>query len=192
MNTKEMVTVDDLIQAYLRFKDWICEEIERSAYSAKEMLIMQELFGTSYVKFPAGLPTESYADVCAFMKNRDDVHARFMVALYFPENGQLDALLEEELRLGFISEVHYFMPISQAIMQTAASVRPDNETGNPIFDEEIMEDQFQETDEATVETIRRFVIAEHPEIEFMTFPREKLYAMGLPRTTPDAICQVLN
>lgn len=181
------VTLDDLVRSYLRFKDWMGHDTEHSAYCAKEIIVMQALFGTAYITVPPVLVTASYEELLACMEKRQITMRRFIDAVHTPSDyDKVDDLLEELNKSNFTSGVHYFTTLFEAIMQTAASARQNDEQepGNLVIDEEPLEDHFEESNEATFESIRDFIITEYPKTEFMSFPKERLHSLGLPRSAP--------
>ncbi len=187
MHITDSVALDDLVRSYLRFKDWMDHDTEHSAYCAKEIIAMQALFGTAYVKVPSDLITASYEELLACMEERQVTLEMFTEAIHTSaDEDETRGLLMELEKSSFKSNVHYFTTLFEAILQTSASIRQDDEKelGNLVLDEEPLEDHFEESNEATFESIRAFIVTEHPETEFMNFSTEKLYSLGLPRLAP--------
>ena len=187
MQINDTVTVDDLVRSYLRYKDWMDHDTEHSAYCAMDIILMQVLFGTTCIKVPPNLVDASYEELLACMEKRQVTLAMFIDAAHesIGEN-ETDHFLSELEMSTFKSEVHYFTTLFEAILQTAESVRQDDEQ-EPSYlelDEEPLEDHFAEPDDATLETIRAFILTQHPRTEFMSFPAAKLHRMGLPTSAP--------
>lgn len=185
------LNLDDLIRAYLRFKDWMdYDESDRSAYCAKEIIVMQQLFGTAYVTAPAELVTASFEDLLRAMEKRRAVLGLLIDAIHgSTEGSEIDDLLSEVDRTSFKSTVHYFTSLHQAIWQTAESAITDVGLGQEelVLDTEPIDDHFDEVTEAAFEDIRAFIVSEHPKIELMSFPAERAYDLGLPRRAPEPI-----
>lgn len=184
------VNLNDLIRAYIRFKDWMDYEAERSAYSAKEIVVMQALFGTGYIIVPPELIDASYEELLDAMESRQTLLVALSEALYDPTSeGKFDDLQLEVDKSTFRSTVHYFTTLYEAIYHAADNVSFEDESDpeNHTIDNEPFDDHFDEVDEAMFEEVRNFIISEHPKIELMAFPVEKAYALGLPRQVPDPI-----
>lgn len=181
------VTLDDLVHSYLRYKNWMDYDTEHSAYCAKEIIVMQALFGTAYITAPPFLVTVSYEELLACMEKRQVTMGMFSDAVHTQtDRDTFDNLLEELTKSSFTSGVHYFTTLFEAVMQTAASARQNDEQerGNLLLDEEPLQDHFEEPNEATFEIIKNFIITEYPKTEFMSFSKERLHGLGLPRSAP--------
>ena len=184
------VTLDDLISAYIRFKEWMDYDTERSAYCAKEIAIMQTLFGTAYIKVPTVLLDATHEEMLNVMEERQAaLSALAGVVDASAEEDEIDDLLREVDRTTFRSTVHYFITLHEAIWQAVESVsfEDESDTEKYTIDAEPFEDHFEEVTEDLFEDIHAFIISEHPEIELMSFPVEKLYELGLPRRAPEPI-----
>ena len=184
---KDNLDLDDLIRAYLRFKEWMDYDAERSAYSAKEIIVMQKLFGTSYVTVPANLVTASHEKLLSVMDKR----ISDMCALTGAVDDLSDECVASELlkvvdETSFKSSVHYFAPLFQALWQGIRNAGFDVESGQDLWtvDHEPLEDYFDEVEEPPFEETRAFIISEHPRIGSVCFSREMLYALGLPKQSP--------
>ena len=186
----DSVSLNDLIMAYLRFKEWMDYDTERSAYCAKEIAIMQALFGTSYIKVPFVLLGATHEELLNAMEERQAKLTALAGAVdASAEEDEIADLLRDVDRTTFRSTVHYFITLHEAIWQAAESVSFEDES-NPekyTIDNEPFEDHFEEVNEALFEDIRAFIISEHPEIKSITFPVEKVYTLGLPRHVPEPI-----
>jgi hypothetical protein len=184
------INLDDLVRAYVRFRDWMDYDAERSAYSAKEIITMQQLFKTAYVVIPRALRNATYEELATIMQHRQALLASFTEEIYNPgSEGVFDDLRLEIDKSTFRTTVHYFTTLHEAIWQAADSITFDDESApeNYSIDSEPFDEHFDEVDEATFDDIRAFIISEHPGIEQVTFPVENAYALGLPRQIPDPI-----
>jgi len=184
------INLDDLIRAYVRFRDWMDYDAERSAYSAKEAIVMQQLFKTVYVVAPPALRNATYEELATIMQHRQALLASFTEETYNPSSkGVFDDLRWEIDKSTFRTTVHYFTTLHEAIWQAADSISFDDASApeNYSIDSEPFDEHFDEVDEASFDDIRSFIISEHPGIEEVTFPVEKAYALGLPRQVPDPI-----
>ncbi|MBI3373618.1 MAG: hypothetical protein HY017_17980 [Betaproteobacteria bacterium] len=189
MDTRQ-IQLNDLILAYLRYKNWMDYDTVHSAFCAEEIIVMQALFGTAYIKVPAALITASYEELLACMDKRQATLRMQTDAVYSSTyEDQIDDILKELEKSALKSELHYFTALHEATMRTAASARWDieQESGKLALDKEPLEDYYEKSDEATIERIRTLIIAEHPEIESMSFPVEKLRDMGLPKQPPEPV-----
>ena len=181
------VTFDDLVRAYFRYKEWMDYDLERSAYCAKEIIVMQSLFGTAYVRVPSAVASASYEELLTFMENRfATMEARNDVVYGSSDEGELRDLDAQLHRTSFRSDVQEFMTLHEALEIATSSARRSDE-GEIIVDDEPFDDCFAPVDDATYERIRAFIVSEHPEIEAKSFPAEKVYTLGLPRQPPDPI-----
>lgn len=184
------INLDDLIHTYVRFRDWMDYDAERSAYSAKEVTVMQQLFKTAYVIAPHSLTDATYEELAKVMEHRQALLISLNEELYNPSGeGVFDDLRLEIDKSTFRTTVHYFTTLHEAIWHAADSVTFDDEPApeNYSIDSEPFDDHFDEVDEAAFDDIRAFIISEHPGIEQVTFPVENAYALGLPRQVPDPI-----
>ncbi len=178
------VTTDDLIKVYLRFKEWMDYDHERSPYCAMEVKVFQELFGTAYVVVPRALTNATYADMQEAMHERlaliDEMHD----AIYNPaEDGKFERVLQEMDKTTFRSTVHYFQTLHEAITQMTDSVVVDESGELQSIDDEPMEDYLDQSD-ALFDEVHDFILSEHPELKTVSFPLERVYALGLPRNPP--------
>jgi len=183
----DTVTVDDLVRSYLRYKDWMGYDVEHSAYCAMDIIVMQALFGTAYIKVPAHLVAASYEQLLAAMEERRVTMRRYIDAVHeFADESDTNDILMELEKTSFKSEVHYFTTLFEVVRQAAASAHQveEDDPKSIVIDESIIEDHFEEMDEASFESIKAFIVGEHPKVEFMSFPTERLHRMGLPRTAP--------
>lgn len=165
-------------------------DAERSAYSAKEVIIMQQLFKTAYVVVPSDLREAIYEELVAAMEHRQTLLSTLTREIDEPSGtGLFDDLRLEVDKSTFRTTIHYFTTLHEAIWHAADSVIFDDESSpeNYSIDSEPFDDHFDEVDEATFDDIRDFIVSEHPGIEQVTFPVEKAYALGLPRQIPDPI-----
>ena len=181
------VGVDDLVRSYLRYKDWMDHDAESSAYCVKEVIVMQELFGTAYIKAPPNLASASYEELLACMEKRQDTLCKFTYATHTPEHEDgIDDIYQEIEKTQFRSEVHYFVTLFEALMQCASSAQLNDPGESEVFelDKEPLEDHFEKTTEAMFETIRDFIVAEHPGIDRKRFSVDRLQQMGLPPVAP--------
>ena len=184
------VTLDDLITAYLRFKEWMDYDLERSAYCAKEIIVMQALFKTAYIKVPLNLDSRSHEEILNAMEERQVKLTALTSAIdVSADEDEIDDLLRDVDKSTFKSTLHYFTTLHEAICQAiqGAGIEDDSNSGKCTIDVEPIEDYFEEIDENSFEYIRSFIISEYPEIEFMNFPIENVYALGLPRQAPAPI-----
>ncbi len=97
--------------------------------------------------------------------------------------------LREIDKTTFRSSVDQFKTLHEAIHEVAASVVFDSTTGPADYsiDTEPFEDHFDEVNDHKFDSIRAFMIAEYPDIEFLSFPLERVYDLGLPRQAPEPI-----
>jgi len=182
------LTLDNLIRAYLRFKEWMDYDAERSAYCAKEIIVMQKLFGTAYITVPADLATSGYDELLSVMdKRQTDLVALTGIIDGSADEGEINDLLREVDKTSFKSTTHYFITLHQAVLQAADSVRLDVALDQEEFvlDSEPFDDHFEEVHDAMFEEIRDFIISEHPKIKFISYPLETAYDLGLPRRAPE-------
>lgn len=189
------LALDDLVHTYLRFKEWMDYDAERSAYCAKEIIVMQKLFGTAYIIVPADLATFGHDELLNAMDKRQvDLTALTKAIDGSADEDEIDDLFREVEKTSFKSTTHYFITLHQAIWQAVDSVRLDVESDHEEFvlDSEPFDDHFEEVDDAMFEEIRDFIISEHPQIEFISFPLETAYDLGLPRRVPDPIVYVFH
>lgn len=189
------LTLDDLIRAYLRFKEWMDYDAERSAYCAKEIIVMQKLFGTKYITAPANLTMFGYDDLLSAMEKRQaDLTALTEAIDGSSGEDEIDGLLKEVEKTSFKSTTHYFITLHQAIWQAVDSARLDVESDHEelVLDSEPFDDHFEEVDDAMFEEIRIFIISEHPQIEFMSFPQKTAYDLGLPKRAPQPIAYIIH
>ncbi len=186
---RDSVTIDDLVAAYLRFKEWMDYDLERSAYCAKEIMVLQELFGVSYVVVPPALRNSSHSELLQAMAERMALLDELLDAIYYPaDDGKYERVLGAMDKTTFRSTVHYFTTLHEAIFQAADSIvfeDPDDPERYPI-DSEPFDDHY-DTSDALVEGVRDFIISEHPRLESVSFSLEKVYALGLPRIVPPPI-----
>ena len=187
------ICVDDLIEAYLRFKEWMDYDTRRAAYAAKEVAVLQELFGTSYVEIPAGLEEASHEELLDVMYERQELLSAYVGALDElefreesdpEEEDRVEELLHQIDRTSYRTTVHYFRTLHEALQEAARVVM---EEGDLPEDSDIYEDQFRKLDADEVEEIRSFILSEHPELAAVTFPLERAYALGLPSHRPEPI-----
>lgn len=183
------ISLDDLIRAYIRFRDWMDYDPERSAYSAKEIIIMQQLFRTGYVVVPPALRDATYEELTDALEHRLELIGSLNEEIYNPSGtGAFDDLSAEIEKTTFSTTVHYFTTLHEAICHAADSVTyDDSKPEGYSIDAEPFDDHFDAVDEVSFENIRAFIVSEHPGIERLTFPAEKAYALGLPRQMPDPI-----
>ncbi len=187
------ITVDDLIEAYLRFKDWMGYDVSHSAYCIKEVMAMQALFGTAYISFPPTLDVESYEELLTLMKDREDVACRWTEVV--ETTGSEDEMAQLERILELISpksQVHYFTTMFQAILDTAATAdlidKPDGSQSLHL-DQEPFDDHFEVPDEAYRAEIRKFMVGENFGIDELAFPVKALHKLGVPKIRPRGIDQ---
>lgn len=181
------VTLDDLITAYLRLKEWMDYDLERSAYCAKEIIVMQALFKTAYIKVPFNLANASHEEMLNAMEERQvKLTALTRAVDASADEDEIDDLLRDVDKSTFKSTVHYFTTLHEAICQAiqGAGIEDDAYSGKCTIDAEPIEEHFEEIDENSFEYIRSLIISEHPEIEFINFPIENVYALALPRQAP--------
>jgi hypothetical protein len=192
------VTLDDLINAYLRFKEWMDYDTERSAYCAKEIIVLQKLFGIPYVTVPRQLADASYEDLLSIMEDRLDLIVAHNGAIddtlynddFDDEDRQeIDDLMREIDKTSFRSTVHYFKTLHQAINEAAQSVViiDPSDPESYTIDTEPFDDCFAEASDTLIDQIREFILSEHPRLESMSFPLERAYSLGLPRKAPEPI-----
>lgn len=189
------LNLDDLIRAYLRFKEWMDYDVERSAYSAKEIIVMQKLFGTTYVTVPANLVAASHEKLLSVMDKRiSDMQTLAGAIDDLADEKVTNDLLKVVDETTFQSLVPYFTPLFQALWQGVGAAGFEIESGQNMWtlDIEPIDDYFDEIEEPPFEEIRAFIISEHPQIESVRFAREKLYALGLPKQSPDPIPYVVH
>lgn len=192
---RNSVTLDDLIEAYLRFKEWMDYDAERSAYSALEIAVMQKLFGTSYIAVPDALSAAGYGAMLSAMEQRMALIGRYIDAIHASVDGDDDdpedtTLLREELdRTTFLSSVPWFITLHQAIHDAASSVRvgASGDASGYTIDESPFDDWLDEASDDEVASIRAFIIEDHPGIDALRFPRAALYELGLPQQAPEPI-----
>ncbi|MDH2916027.1 MAG: hypothetical protein PXX77_04030 [Gallionella sp.] len=192
---KDCLDLDYLIRAYLRFKEWMDYDIERSAYCAMEIIVMQKLFGTAYITVPANLATASYEELLDAMEERQNVLNDLTYSIDMSAGiDEIHRLLNEVNKTTFKSTVHYFVTLHEAITQVAASATydPDSDKTEPVIDTEPFEDHFEEADEVLFEEIKAFIIRHYPKIESLSFPIETRHVMGLPRHAPNPVPDVFQ
>jgi hypothetical protein len=189
------LNLDDLIRAYLRFKEWMDYDVERSAYCAMEIIVMQKLFGTAYVTVPADLVAASHVKLLSVMDKRiSDMQALAGAIDDLADECVTDELLKVVDKTSFQSSVPYFTTLFQALWQGIRNAGFGVESCQEIWtvDHEPVEDYFDEVEEPPFEKIRAFIISEHPRIKSVCFPREMLYALGLPKQSPAPIPYVVH
>ena len=151
---------------------------------------MQTLFKTAYINVPPNLVDASYGELLSVMEKRQTLINDFHEAVYnSTDEDRLDDVLMEMDKSTFKSTVYYFTTLHEAICQAVESVSFENESnpGKYTIDAEPFEDHFEEVNEDSFEDIRAFIISEHPKIEPMSFPVEKVYKLGLPKCAPEPI-----
>lgn len=189
------LNLDDLIRTYLRFKEWMDYDAEHSAYSAKEIIVMRKLFGTAYVTVPADLVAASHEKLLNVMDKRiSDMQALAGAIDSLADESVTNELLKVVDETSFQSSAPYFTTLFQGLWQTIRNAGFDIESGQDIWtvDHELVEDYYDEVEKPPFEEIRTFIISEHPRIESVCFSREKLYALGLPKQSPDPIPYVVH
>ena len=182
-----VVRLRELILAYLRFREWMDHDAEHSAFCAKEIIVMQALFGTAYITVPDSLAKASYEELLVRMAERQEMLCEYTAAVYeSPDADSLRVIGSELEKHEFRSKLYYFTPMHQAIMQAAmgATQNVAGDPGDVAIDEESIEDHFRETNQSTIARIRAQIVADHPGIESVAFPVEKLRALGLPKPSP--------
>lgn len=178
------ITLDDLVRAYIRYKEWMDYDEVKSAYCLKEIMILQSLFGISYITPPAALRNASYPALLNVMTSRIALLTAYFQAIENPKDDlDTEEVLEKIQDSNFTSTVHYFTTLFEAITSAAenAAYSP---SGNVVLDEEPFEDHFAELDEALNDEIRAFILEDHPGIAEKTFPLATVYEMGLPMDVP--------
>lgn len=159
------LNLDDLIRAYLRFKEWMDYDAERSAYSAKEITVMQKLFGTTYVIVPANLVAASYEKLLSVMDKRiSDMQTLAGAIDDLADERVTNELLKVVNETTFQSSVSYFTPLFQTLWQGIRNAGFDIESGQNkwTLEKEQFDDYFDEIEGPPFEETRAFIISEHP------------------------------
>ena len=163
---KEPVTLSDLVSAYLRFKEWMDCDAERSAYCAMEIMIMQRLFGTRYVIPPGDLGNASYEQLLIAMTKRQ-ADLRLFTDLVHESNDEdtFEDVVADLRKTTFFSKVGPFATTFQVLSEGA------------FFDSHFYGESPDE--------LRAFILSEFPAIEKLTFSKDSLYEAGLPKIAPE-------
>ncbi len=191
MNNSTPCTVDHLVEAYLRFKDWMDYDASHAAYCIREVMAMQKLFGTSYVEFPNTLYVDSYERLLAIMQDREDMLCRWTeIAETTADVDEMDRLARVLERTAPHVTVHYFTTLTEAVHEmvtTAEAIVAPDGSYTVEMEKGLSEDHFQASDDAYKWEIRKFIVSENPGIDGFQFPVSKLHDLGVPAIRPEPI-----